>query len=128
MTVMILTIMKIWSGNLNTLKHVLRHFYLSERKWRSTQRLDHSGEIEEGMRMTQKLFKQIFERKQSLFPLIRPTLEDGRNAEKTKLNTIRYIASCVALIAHKVRREAQESLVIKACYSLNCRLTVLKVF
>lgn len=88
-------------------------FSCSSNQFRSY--LDHFDfDTETAIRVEQKLKKQIYDRKQSLYRTTRAPLEHQRpsdDGEHSKMTVIRYVASCVALIAHKVRREANESVV-----------------
>lgn len=59
--------------------------------------------------MEARLVHEVWERRQSLFPLLEIRKESLRGVEAgDKASAIRYAASCVALIAHKVCRDSQE--------------------
>lgn len=57
-----------------------------------------------------QLIVDSWERRESLTSLLQAKEESKRNILKygDHLSAIRYVASCTALIAHKIRREAKE--------------------
>lgn len=58
----------------------------------------------------ENLIVDVWERRESMYNLLQ-TREESKKAiieHGDQLSAIRYVASCVALIAHKIRREARE--------------------